>query len=188
MQQNIHDFITRILQIEGSQYTNKATDAGGPTKYGVTLETLKAHRGNPNLTASDVALLEEAEAREIYTIRFWSKPKFHLINPLSNAIAFEMLDIEVNMKAGIAALFLQRALNCFNKRGKLYFDIEADGEIGEKTVLALRAYLTHRGVEGEQVMLTALNSMQGARYIERTEDRPDNEDYVYGWFRERVKI
>ncbi len=65
---------------------------------------------------------------------------------------------------------------------------------------ALRTFLAHRGLEGETVLLKALNCLQGARYpavpgcrknlphIEPAEVRPQKESFVYGWLRERVAI
>ena len=41
---------------------------------------------------------------------------------------------------------------------------------------------------GETVLLKALNCLQGARYIELAEVRPQNESFVYGSLRERVAI
>jgi hypothetical protein len=43
-----------------------------------------------------------------------------------------------------------------------------------------------RGKEGEQVLLRALNCSQGARYLELAEGREANEDFLYGWVKERV--
>ncbi|MDQ4651164.1 putative peptidoglycan-binding domain-containing protein, partial [Klebsiella pneumoniae] len=42
------------------------------------------------------------------------------------------------------------------------------------------------GKEGEQVLLRALNCSQGARYLELAEGREANEDFLYGWVKERV--
>ena len=56
------------------------------------------------------------------------------------------------------------------------------------TLAALRTFLAHRGLEGETVLLKALNCLQGARYIELAEARPQNKSFVYGWLRERVAV
>jgi lysozyme family protein len=57
--------IDDIIQAEGSHYTNASADCGGPTKYGITQQTLAAWRKAPT-SAQNVADLTEAEAREIY--------------------------------------------------------------------------------------------------------------------------
>jgi lysozyme family protein len=64
--------IDDILRREGSKYTNYPEDRGGPTKYGITLTTLRSIRG-PDVTAHDVAALTEAEAVDIYE-RIYLKP------------------------------------------------------------------------------------------------------------------
>jgi Glycosyl hydrolase 108 len=64
--------IADIIRREGAKYTNYPEDRGGPTKYGVTLATLRAVRGN-DVTAHDVAALTEDEAVAIYE-RVYIKP------------------------------------------------------------------------------------------------------------------
>jgi hypothetical protein len=49
-----------------------------------------------------------------------------------------------------------------------------------------RLGISARGKEGEQVLLRALNCSQGARYLELAEGREANEDFLYGWVKERV--
>lgn len=44
------------------------------------------------------------------------------------------------------------------------------------------------GILGALVMLTALNALQGERYIYLCEKREENEDFVFGWFLHRVVI
>ncbi|MBW5870648.1 hypothetical protein H0I69_23225, partial [Yersinia enterocolitica] len=53
---------------------------------------------------------------------------------------------------------------------------------------ALKAFLRHRGKEGEHVLLKGLNCTQGERYLELAESREANESFVYGWVKERVTI
>lgn len=94
----------------------------------------------------------------------------------------------MNMGPTVASRMLQRWLNVFNLRGRLYPDMDADGRIGPRTISALRAFLNNRGQDGERVMLTALNCTQGDRYLELAEKREANESFVYGWLKERVAV
>ena len=82
--------------------------------------------------------------------------------------------------------WLQRALNVFNRGATIYPDMTVDGRIGPMTIAALKAYLITRGGEGERVMLAALNSLQGARFIAIAESNPSQEAFEYGWFLNRV--
>ncbi len=76
--------ISRIFLLEGgSTYSNRPTDRGGPTKYGITLATLqnwRKERGNlTQVTAADVQALSEEEAREITFQRYLVEPGIVLL-------------------------------------------------------------------------------------------------------------
>ncbi|MBG2668745.1 putative peptidoglycan-binding domain-containing protein, partial [Klebsiella michiganensis] len=60
--------------------------------------------------------------------------------------------------------------------------------IGNITIAALKSYLAVRGKDGEVTLLKALNCSQGARYLELAEARAANEDFLYGWVKERVEL
>ena len=77
------EIIDGILEREGG-YVDNSADRGGPTKFGITLKTLKAWRGDPTLgkpvtRAEDVEGLDEAEARAIYYSEYYDKPKISLV-------------------------------------------------------------------------------------------------------------
>jgi lysozyme family protein len=162
-------------------YVNDPADSGGETNYGIAKAVARA-----NGFAGDMRDLPIALAREIYRKRYITEPQFHLVADLSAAIAAELVDTGVNMGPGQAALFLQRWLNAFNLNGSQYGDLFVDGRIGGVTLAALRAYLDWRGAQGETVMVAALNSVQGARYLDITEAAPKNERFAYGWIFQRV--
>lgn len=70
----VWEIIDDILRREGSAYTNRAADRGGPTKFGITLGTYR--RRKPGATADDVAALTEREARQIYIEDYVESPGF----------------------------------------------------------------------------------------------------------------
>ncbi|WP_369708498.1 putative peptidoglycan-binding domain-containing protein [Kluyvera ascorbata] len=72
------------------------------------------------------------------------------------------------------------------KEQNLYHDLSTDGLIGSRTLTALERFLTTRGSEGEEVLLRALNCSQGAYYLTITEERQQNEQFIYGWLKNRV--
>ena len=184
--QDIDQIIEQILAEEGAAYTNDPRDSGGPTKYGITQQTLAEFRGHP-VTAEDVQFLLMDEAAKIYRDRYYVKPGFEKVAAYSPAIAFKLTDAGVNIGVGTASMFLQRALNVFNQGGTLYADIKVDGVIGTGTLCALNAFLAKRGKDGEAVMLRAINSLQGAYYIGLAESRAKDEAFVYGWLSQRVQ-
>ncbi|MDS6781526.1 hypothetical protein NXF52_25520 [Klebsiella pneumoniae] len=170
------EIFNSILGKEGG-YVNNPNDKGGPTNWGITQSVARAHG-----YTGDMRNLTRQQALDILEADYWTGPRFDQISEMSPAIASELCDTGVNMGPAVAAKFLQRVLNVMNNQGRLYADIVADGQIGPRTIVALRSYLSARGDTGIAVMLKALNSLQGARYIELSEQRAANEAFTFGWF------
>jgi lysozyme family protein len=85
-------------------------------------------------------------------------------------------------------MFLQRGLNVLNRETYDYADIDVDGHMGSGTLGALKKYLAVRGEEGEKVLVSLLNCLQGAFYVSLAEERSKDETFVFGWFRNRVQV
>src|SRR3546814_19196898 len=85
------------------------------------------------------------------------------------------------MGTAVAAGFLQRALNALNRTARDYPDIAVDRVMGPRTLAALDAFLRVRGAGGETVLLSAMEALQGERYIALAESRPSTEAFLYGW-------
>ena len=176
------EIIAGIIKIEGG-YTDHASDLGGATNYGIT-EAVARKNGYEG----DMRDLPLELAYSIYKKDYWDVNRLSEIELISPSIAKEVADTGVNMGVKVAAKFLQRSLNALNLKGKIYKDLATDGIIGSMTIKALELYLAHRGNQGELVLLRMLNCLQGARYIEITEAREANEDFIFGWFLNRVVI
>ncbi|MCD0203284.1 hypothetical protein LO750_04635 [Klebsiella aerogenes] len=171
-----------ILGKEGG-YVDHPNDKGGPTNWGITQATARAHG-----YAGDMRNLTREQALSILEADYWYGPRFDQVATVSSVIAAELCDTGVNMGPSVPVKWLQRWLNAFNNQQKLYPDLVADGQIGPRSISALKSYLAARGKDGEEVMLRALNCSQGQRYLELAEGRPANESFVYGWVKERVKL
>lgn len=176
----IDDVIEEVLRREGG-YVNDPSDAGGATNFGITQATARQ-----NGYTGDMRALPRALAKEIYLRQYVAAPGFGAIATISPAIAAELVDTGVNMGPGVAAEFLQRALNALNDQGRLYPDIAVDRDIGPATLRSLKAFLDRRGAEGAAVLLKALNCLQGERYVALAEKRQANEAFLFGWLRTRV--
>ncbi|WES69217.1 glycoside hydrolase family 108 protein [Superficieibacter sp. HKU1] len=172
--------IDGILMTEGS-YTNNPHDRGGATNWGITEATARA-----NGYQGDMRDMTRAEAYSILENDYWVKPGFELISQISWPVAFELCDAAVNIGPRLPCLWLQRWLNALNREQKNYQDIKVDGHIGPMTIAALQVFIAWRGREGEHVLVEALNCSQGAYYLNITEERPQNEDFIYGWIKNRV--
>ena len=77
-------------------------------------------------------------------------------------------------------------MNVLNNRGQNYSDLKVDGDVGGKTLNALKAFMAKRGSSGESVLYNMLNSLQGAFYVTLAERREKDEKFVFGWFKNRV--
>ena len=142
--------------------------------YGVFL-----HTGQLNM--QDLPL---AKAMSIAKTQYWDVLNLDRIAAISQATANEMFDTLYN--GGEPGQWLQRLLNVLNARGRVYPDMAVDGRIGPLTVQALASFIARRGAEGETVLLKGLNAIQGARFITIAENNPSQEDFIYGWLRERA--
>lgn len=176
----VTDVIDALIARE-SGYVDHPSDRGGPTRWGVTEMEARAHG-----YTGDMRQYPKESAREVYLHKYWTAPQFHLVSLRSWALADELFDTGVNMGPKAAGKMLQRVLNVLNRRAVAYPDVEVDGDIGKMTLYALDRFISARGPEGLAVLLKALNSLQGARYVEISEANPSQEDFVYGWLRERV--
>lgn len=162
-------------------YVDHPSDRGGPTNFGITLAVARA-----NGYDGDMRRLPLALARAIYLKRYIVEPKFDQVMQINEAIGSELVDTGVNMGPGRAAEFLQRLLNAFNKQGSAYPDMFVDGRLGPVSLDALRKFVVWRGFEGVGVMLKALNHVQGMRYLDIAEANKSQEDFFYGWIKERT--
>lgn len=162
-------------------YVDHPADRGGPTNYGITQAVARE-----NGWKGDMRDLPLALARSIYRARYITTPRFDAIVQISERIGAELIDTGVNMGPQIAATFIQRWLNAFNTDGSRYADVFVDGRIGSVTLRTLQAYLAWRGADGEAVMLAALNSTQGERYLEIAERDLTQRAFIYGQVRARV--
>jgi len=182
---------TLLHHIEGSEWSNDPADAGGSTRYGVT-EALARRKGY----TGPMEILPEAVAMTIAKEEFWDAcsldgviaavAKAGLAASQQAELAFEILECGYHAGPATPGRFLQRILNALNYNERYYPDVVVDGQIGAKTLESLRAFLAQRGAEGFEVMLRAMNQLQGAFLIGRAEDRALNEKFIYGWLLKRA--
>ena len=182
MAKSIDQMIDELIGREG-RYSFSPNDSGGETMWGITAATARR-----NGYQGAMSQMPRTTAVAIYRNEFFVQPGFDKVYSVSQRIAEEMFDTGVNLGTNLPGAWLQRVLNACNHNGKDYPDIGVDGRIGPATVGALRAFLNQRGADGETVMLRALNCQQGVRYLDRTETRPQNEDFYFGWIKNRVEI
>lgn len=178
----IDGMLSELLRNEGG-WVHNPNDPGGETNWGITAAVARQ-----NGFQGAMKNLTRDEALAIYRNIYFYRPGFDGVFNYSSAIAAELFDSGVNCGPTVPAVWLQRSLNALNKGGTAYPDVAADGNIGPKTLQALKAYLSDRGDEGEHVMLKALNCLQGERYIRLAEANPKLESFVFGWLSNRIDM
>ena len=161
-------------------YVNDPLDSGRETNFGVTVATARAF----GYTGPMIDMPREV-AVWIYTAEYWDAVRADDLLALSPAVAEEVVDTSINTGPDRAGRFLQRALNVLNDRTRAYADILVDGQIGSKTLVALRLYLARRD---EDVLVNMLNCLQGSFYVRLAEKREKDERFIYGWFKKRVSL
>lgn len=172
--------INKIIEVEGG-YVDDPSDSGGETNFGITVAVARGYGYQQPMKDMPREL-----AFDIYSDIYWERMGLDYILNISRDITVELADTGVNMGTARAGMFLQEALNVFNRNESDYADIAEDGAIGPGTIGALRAFIDKRGEDGEKVMVRALNSLQGAFYIDLCQRRKKDEKFVYGWFLHRV--
>ena len=172
--------IAGIIDREGD-YVDHPDDRGGPTRWGVTERVARM-----NGYTGPMQDYPRADAEAVYLRKYYVGPGFHRVAEISQPVALELTDTGVLMGPATATQFFQRALNAFNQHGDWYADVAVDGYLDDDELLALQSYLLRRKAEGINVLLAALNCLQGARMIELAESRGRNESFVYGWIKNRV--
>jgi lysozyme family protein len=177
---DVDGLIDDVIGREGG-YSNHPADRGGATRWGVTESVARAHgyRG-------DMRAFPRNDAVGIYRRIYWQRPGFDRIADVAPRIAAELFDTGVNMGPAVAVSFLQRALNALNRGASDYADIVPGVRIDDATEAALRAYLVKRAPHGEDVMMKAIEALQGERYLRLAEKRPANEAFLYGWLANRL--
>src|SRR5271154_2726916 len=114
-----------IFKAEGG-YSDNPADPGGPTNFGITLATLKAYEGDPNLAAQDVKNLTSAMATEIYRTAYWNRMQ---CGALPAGLDLEVFDFGVNSGPAESVKTLQKIVG-----------VTQDGSIGPITLAAVRQF------------------------------------------------
>lgn len=180
---NIENEIDQLISDREGGYTNDPDDRGGETKYGITKAT-----ANNFGYHGPMSKLSIQYAKLIYKSIYWMNPKIHKVAGQSDDIAEKLFDLGVLCGVEFAGQCLQRSLNLFNDRQRLYLDIKVDGMIGPRTLGALKEYLRHRGEIGELQMIKVLNGLQMSRMVDIVEANESQERFFYGWIAKRIFI
>ena len=118
------DIISDIIKREGG-FVDRSDDHGGATNMGVTVTTLSSWRKN-QCSTDDVRMLTEAEARQILTELYLTKPGLDQIR--DDQLRSLAVDWAVNSGPAAPAKALQ-----------VYFGLSVDGLLGPVTIGKINA-------------------------------------------------
>lgn len=124
MRETLPHAIQLVFGDEGS-YSNRATDRGGPTKYGITQGTLSAALGRP-ATINDVKNLTLERAAEIYRKSYWAQSGGDM---LPAGLDYAVFNSGVMSGPARAVKILQQVVG-----------VSPDGIVGLRTVDAVAKY------------------------------------------------
>ena len=155
-----NDVIDKVLEHEGG-YVNDPNDLGGETKYGIT------KRFYPDV---DIKNLTKDDAKDIYKRDYWDKNK---IDDLPDNLKHIFFDMCVNQGRGTAVRVLQRAIN--NKGGSL----TVDGGFGPGTSLALAKH---------KPSVDRVRCYRLKHYYDLVNKKPEQERFLFGWFKRALEV
>lgn len=165
--------IDLILRLEGG-YVDHPLDRGGPTNYGISLQTLTAHRGHI-ASSQDVRDLSRAEAAEIYLAQFWNPLRLGRIQNKKVALVVFSHVIHTGPQSAIKAL--QKTLNLHF--GNILF---IDGVFGTRTEIALNSVADH-----DKLCRKLLQTIQ-TYYVEICESNKGQTVFLKGWLNRSFQV
>jgi lysozyme family protein len=176
--------LDKAVNVEGSQYTDIPGDAGGPTRYGVTLNTATAYASYLQSQYSWDGTMQNFSqdmAVYVYDQEFWQKMHLDGIFAVAPLVADQLFGTGINAGGTVPEKFLQRSLNVLNVGQSYYPNLLVDGNAGQVTANALQTYLSKRGAEGMKDVLFMLCALQSVDYITIAEGNAVDEKFEEGW-------
>lgn len=148
-----------VLHHEGG-YVDDPHDAGGATKYGISLRWLKTV--DKNADKSIIKNLTLGTAVKLYKTHWWDRYDYDRIN--NEQVATKIFDLAVNMGATQAHKLAQRAVRAATGRV-----LVEDGILGSKSIAAINS-------ANPDILLAALRSEAACYYRSLNQPR-----FLNGW-------
>lgn len=131
MKHNFAESLQKLLVHEGG-YVDHPDDPGGMTNLGVTKAVWEEWVGHP-VDEKQMRNLTPVAVAPLYRAKYWNKIKG---DDLPTGVDYVVFDAAVNSGAGRAAKWLQACVG-----------VEVDGDIGPKTLAAVRAFDANQLIE-----------------------------------------
>ena len=131
MRQNFAEALQHVLKHEGG-FVNHPEDPGGMTNLGVTKKVWEEWVGH-EVDEKTMRNLRPEIVAPMYKVKFWDKIKG---DNLPTGVDYVVFDAAVNSGPGRAAKWLQACVG-----------VDADGDIGPKTLAAVKAFDANQLIE-----------------------------------------
>lgn len=148
-----------ILKVEGKEFSHHPDDAGGPTKFGITLKAYKAM--NPKATAETIQNLTEYDAKVFYLEQFWKPLKCDSI--IDDTLRVILFDQAVNRGISRVVKTIQKIIG-----------VKVDGIIGGETLCELNFR------KSKPLAFEMLLDAQ-KHYIDIVKSNPSQIVFLHGW-------
>lgn len=149
-----------VLLNEGG-YVDHPVDEGGPTNWGITMNTL-SHWRKVTCSADDIMGLSSSEAIEIYQEEYWNRLMLNMVD--DDVIATILFDSGVSRGVGTAVVDIQRVLR-----------VHADGMMGPQTIRAIN-FATPK----LRLSIEFIKRAQRA-YLKIVQEKPAQLVFLNGW-------
>src|ERR1700722_4803257 len=125
---NFENSLQLVLLHEGTSFIDDPDDAGGATRYGISLKFYRS-KIQPDATPDIIKDLTGNDAAAIYNKFFWERAPFAQI--INQKLANRLFDLAVNCGIKESVILLQRAVNsCLGNH------LTVDGLMGSDTLKA----------------------------------------------------
>ena len=158
-----------VLSFESSKYTNRKSDRGRATKWGITLATWEKvgydKNGDGVINAEDVKLLTEEDYNKVFKRNYWDACWGDQIK--NQSVANLLVDFAYNSGVSRAVRYIQACVGT-----------KQDGIMGPATVSAINNY-----AKGQWVLFDALKVKRIAYFHQIVKNDPKQEVNLNGWLR-----
>jgi len=163
---NFEKYLPFLIQWEGSAYENVPGDAGGPTKYGITLQDWKTYGYDKNhdglINAEDVKLISLEDAKPLIKGEYWDVLKADDIK--SQSVAEAIVDFGYNAGRSNVARKVQKILNIS----------KPDGIFGPITIAKINQ-------TDSKTLFESIKQVRTQYYLDIVNDKPSQQKFLKGW-------
>ena len=165
---DVNALLEELKQREGG-YVHHKNDRGGPTNWGITLNTYTRWL-NRQATIDDIKVLSWDIAKKIYLQNYYYGPN---ISSLPDEVRAQIFDIAVNSGPVRAIKMLQHVLNLAG------FLCEEDGLVGPQTIRVCEQASERMG----PYLTNAIAEAREHFYIRTVAIDPTQQEFLNGWLK-----